>query len=137
MEEEIMNTKPVLTAVIICDQIITDKSDKHTLVGVFSNIWTQSFPAIHSKFVVFTSWVNNNFSGKLKLDIKILSPDNDYLDAKINNIDFNFDPNKIGTYGIFEFNGVKFPVEGKYYIEVCIDGEKIVVLPLEVKKRLN
>ena len=39
---------PVLVAFIVCDQVIQDRlGGKHTLVGIFSNITAERFPATH------------------------------------------------------------------------------------------
>ncbi|MFQ5932124.1 MAG: hypothetical protein ACE5MM_06935 [Nitrospiraceae bacterium] len=46
--------RPSLTALLVCDMVIEDKAtNKKTLVGLFTDIWSTRFPFTHHKMGVY------------------------------------------------------------------------------------
>lgn len=130
--------EPKLTSLLVCDQVITDKDGKHTLIGVFGNINAPKFPAIHFRMVVFCAWVNNGAEGEKVLNIKIIDDEGMPLaNSKIENLSINFEKEKTGTFGIFNFNNVLFRKNGDYTIVVELDGNKIGELPIKLSLLSN
>ena len=123
---------PVLIGALTCDQVITDKTVKHTLVGLFSNIYTGAFPAIHPRMTLFCAWLNREKDEKYKLKIFITAPQKNEL-AKIEG-EIEFKKDKSITYGIFNFNGVTFKEEGTHLFEVYLDEKKVVEVPIKIEK---
>lgn len=130
--------KPTLISFLLCDQVMTEENTKKaSLIGIFGNIFANQFPAVHPKFVVFTAWLNNNIDKTYKLDIKILDPEGNYLNAKITNFDLKIDKSKTGTYGVFNFINTSFNKEGIHKIEIYLNQEKISQLPLSIERSVN
>lgn len=48
------NPKPSLTAFLVCDMVIEDKTtNKKTLVGAFTDIWSPDFPCVHHHMGIY------------------------------------------------------------------------------------
>lgn len=61
---------PLCLAMILCDQIITDRdTGKHTLVGIFNQVGVLSLPSIHSAMSVFISLTEGRgrYNGEVRL----------------------------------------------------------------------
>lgn len=122
--------KPKLIGALTCDQVITDKNDKHTLVGLFSNINANKFPAVYPQMVVFCAWLNKHVDETYKLRVNIKTPEGNET-AKIEG-QIKFKKDKLITYGIFNFNGLVFEKDGDYKVGVYLDDENIVAVPIRV-----
>lgn len=128
--------KPKLISALTCDQVITDKTGKHTLIGLFSDIKAEEFPARHPHMVLFCAWLNRQTDEDYKLRVDITDPNNEEL-VKIEG-DISFKKDKLITYGIFEFDGVVFKQEGMHLFEVYFDNEKIIQVPIKIiRVKLN
>lgn len=66
---------PKLLAALICDQVIRDRTTlKPSLIGVFSDIHTSKFPAVHPRMTLFFQLTNGH--GKVKLTIRLVDVGN-------------------------------------------------------------
>lgn len=126
------NKKPKLIAFLVCDQVISEKNGKHSLIGIFSDIHAENFPVIHSRMVVFMAWLNEGIGREYGLSVVIEDSEEEPLEAKIEEHKVKFNKNKQRTYGIFTFNSVKFPQKGTYRFVAELDGQKIGELPIKV-----
>ena len=128
--------KPKLIAALTCEQVITDKTkDMHTLVGLFSDIHAENFPAKHPHMVLFCAWGKAGASRTYRLEIKVKDPDNGNL-AKVD-VELKFEKGKIRTYAIFNFQNLVFKKAGQYAFEIYLDGEMIAAVPVNVGKPPN
>src|SRR5213594_2178059 len=57
---------------IICDDVRLEMGNKLSLMGLFENIFFQSFPSVLLKFAIVNHWVGN---GQFETHVKILAPD--------------------------------------------------------------
>src|SRR5207244_11251399 len=57
---------------IICDDVRIEMGNKLSLMGLFENIFFQSFPSTLLKFAIVNHWVGN---GQFDTHVKILAPD--------------------------------------------------------------
>lgn len=122
--------KPELISALTCDQVITDKTNKHTLVGLFSDIRAKKFPARHLHMVLFCGWLNRGRDENYNVKVCITSPDKKEL-GKIEG-EVKFKKDKLITYGIFNFDGILFEQEGMHYFEIYFDNEKIIEVPIKL-----
>ncbi len=129
--------EPKLITLALCDQVITDENGKHSLIGIFGDIFATQFPAVHGHMVVFLMFLNNGVQKSSKLDIQILDDNSNPLNSRIRDHIISFDKDKVGTFGIFNFNNILFTKEGKYIIKVDLDGKNIGKLPLNVMNPPN
>ncbi len=129
--------EPKLISLLVCDQVITDKNNKHTLVGVFDRINAKTFPVRHSKMFVFLAWLNKKSGKKYVLDIEIVDPEGNPLQEKINKFSIEFPEDKTRVYGIFDFNNVFFNKKGTFVVTVFLNRKKVGELPIEVGSPQN
>ena len=61
---------PCLLALIVCDQIIRERTGKASLIGIFSGIHALNFPAIHHQMALYVQLTNGH--GKVDLAVKIV-----------------------------------------------------------------
>ena len=57
---------------IICDDVRIEMGNKLSLMGLFENIFFQTFPSALLKFAIVNHWVGN---GQFETHVKILAPD--------------------------------------------------------------
>lgn len=132
-----MKKEPKLLTLLACDQVITDKDNKHSIIGIFTQIFANNFPAAHPHMTIFLAWLNNGVVRKSRLDIKILDDLKQPLEAKIERHEISFEENKEGVFGIFNFNNVIFKQQGNYTIAIDLDEQRIGELPIKVGPRPN
>lgn len=123
--------KPQLISALTCEQIITDQEGRHHIIGIFSNINAVNFPAIHSRMAIFCAWLNNNLNHSYTLQVSIEGPVKN--PPKIE-MPIKFMGDKIITYAILNFEGIKFESEGICKFTIYLDKEKIVTVPIIIAK---
>jgi hypothetical protein len=116
--------KPIGIAMIICDQILEDKSSgKRSLIGLFSTVQCGSFPATLQKLCVFVTVTQ--LCGNVSLILKCSNETcEDPIVAVPGNINSS-DPNAILELG-FEFDKFSFPRPGIYTFELLWEQELIL-----------
>ena len=67
-----MSEKPTPSglAIVVCDQIIEDKAtNKKSLIGIFNNIASQTFPCRHPQLSVFVSLTegHGNYDARMRI----------------------------------------------------------------------
>ncbi len=128
-----MGIMPDLQFSVICDDVRREDNGKLILVGLFEVIGTSRFPAVHSKLFIVNRWCKGEGSFTQKIRITG-SKDNQALlqtepqSFTLNDIDSNHTL-------ISEFNSLKFPVAGKYWVEVFLDDKLILNYPLMLVER--
>ena len=115
---------PVGMAIVICDQIIEDKlTGKKSLIGIFNQIATQSFPCRHPQVCVFVSLTEGR--GQCAARLRIVHDESDHVVAEVNgNIQFP------DIHMVVELNfnlvGLVFPEPGVYAIEFYCDDALVL-----------
>jgi hypothetical protein len=108
-------SSPLGLAIIVCDQIIEDKlTNKKSLIGIFNQIATASFPCTHPRVAVFVCLTEGrgNYSARLR----IIHEETGVVVADLNGpIQFP-DANAVVELN-FDFVGLAFPQPGLYSIE--------------------
>jgi hypothetical protein len=115
---------PIGVAIVICDQIIEDKlTGKKSLIGIFNQIATQSFPCRHPQVCVFVSLTDGR--GQSAARLRIVHDESEHVVAEVNgNIQFP----DVNTVIELNFNlvGLVFPDPGAYAIEFYCDEALIL-----------
>jgi hypothetical protein len=105
--------------VIVCDSTIVEKDTNNlSLIGIFDSVHAPKVPMIHSKFCVVTNFEGDTGQHKHKIIIKKETGEEVVkLEGPIN---FG-DEGKAQHIG--RFFGTRFPVLGRYIVEIYLDDE--------------
>jgi hypothetical protein len=112
---------------IICDDVRIEMGNKLSLMGLFENIFFQTFPSALLKFAIVNHWVGN---GQFETHVKILSPDRKEVVVSV--------PSKFGIEGngyadnVTFFTNVSFDRSGAHIVQIYIDGNIAAERPLYV-----
>jgi len=115
---------PIGLAIVICDQIIEDKlTNKKSLIGIFNQIATQSFPCRHPQVSVFVALTDGR--GECAARLRIVHDESNHVVAEVNgNIQFP------DAHTVVELNfglvGLVFPEPGIYAIEFYCDDALVL-----------
>ena len=112
---------PDVLALLICDQIITDRvTGKRSLIGLFSKIHSAGFPATHPQLSVFV--VLTEGRGETDLTIRIVDGNEarDPLVEGRGRVRFR-DPRAVANLAL-QFHGLTFPEPGEYRVQLWSGG---------------
>ena len=123
--------KLTCVAMVVCDGIFRDeRTGKAILVGAFSTIACEGFPALHHQLAVFFTITNGNGEYDLSLSIEEETTGNSLVTLRgpltVKN------PLEITDIDV-HFRHVEFPSPGKYWITLKSDGEIINHRPILLK----
>src|SRR2546423_12723645 len=123
--------KPLGVAIIICDKVITEAgTNNKTLISIFNNILSNTFPCIHHRMAVYVALTNATGPKQISLLLKLGSETVLQLGGKI-----SFpDPNSVVEL-IFNLTGVPFIESGAYCFEVHADDDYIFESRFNVTKK--
>ena len=111
-------------AIVICDQIIEDKlTGKKSLIGIFNQIGTQSFPCRHPQICVFVSLTEGR--GQSAARLRIVHDESSQVVAEVNGTIQFPDINAVVELN-FNLVGLTFPEPGMYSIEFYCDDALIL-----------
>lgn len=108
---------PDVLALIVCDQIITDRiTGKQSLIGMFSRIHAAKFPASHPQLSVFVALTDGR--GKTEMLIRIVDGNETrppLVEGK-GAVEFK-NPRAIANLAL-QFHGLTFPEPGEYRVQI-------------------
>ena len=122
---------PTPIALVICDNVFTDRGGKRALVGLFNKIVARNIPIKQTKVCVFVSITSLRPQTKCKLDIIHAESDETIFETKEPVPMQEKSPTAICDL-VFELNGIVFPEEGRYIIRFFGNDTLIVQRPFEV-----
>ncbi len=123
-----MDIKPNLQFSVVCDDIRREDNGKLMLLGLFEAINAKTFPATHHSLYVINRWCKGE--GKFKQKIRVVNSKDDAIIFHTDDQTFELtDIDRHHTL-ISRFNNLVFPVAGKYWIEILLDGELFLNYPL-------
>ena len=124
--------RPVGLAMMLCDYVIEDKrTNKKSLIGLFSNISAKNFPASHycmNAFVVLSDG-HGDYRGELRC---IKADDEQEISTMKGPIPFP-DPRAVLEFN-FEMYGLTFPEPGEYIMQFLCDNEIVIQRKLNLTK---
>lgn len=114
--------KPVLLAMIICDQLIREEGTKKiSLLGLFNRVGAKTFPCVHSRLHIFVAVTD--YMGTADCELKF--SDNSGKEIVKLAGQFNF-PNKLAVIEMnFRMDNLPLPKAGAYHFDFIIDREII------------
>jgi hypothetical protein len=118
------NPTPSGLAIVVCDQIIEDKAtSKKSLIGIFNNIASQTFPCRHPQISVFVSVTEGRGTYRAKMRIV-----NEETQAPVTEVQGQIQLPEVNLVAelVFNFIGLEFPAPGLYAIEFYCDDALIL-----------
>jgi hypothetical protein len=112
---------PDVLALIVCDQIITDRvTGKISLIGMFSTIHATRFPATHPQLSVYVALTEGH--SKTPITIRIVDANEARKPLVEGNGMVQFkDPMAIANLTL-QFHGLVFPEPGQYRVQIWSHG---------------
>ena len=110
---------------ILCDDVRIEMGNKLSLMGLFENVFFQTFPSALLKFAVVNHWVG---SGQFEPYVKILAPNRKEVVVSA--------PSKFaveaGGYAdnVTFFTNVNFEWPGTHVVQIYLDGALAAERPL-------
>ena len=122
-------TRPGLNFTLLCDDVRQELGGKISLMGIFENVYANSFPAVHPRLATVNEWADG--LGEFEATLRILSPDRKTVlretVTKLKLVNARFKHRDISIHLNLEF---KEP--GTYWIENYLDGILVNSVPLNV-----
>lgn len=120
---------PDLQAAILCEDVRAEISGQQTLVGVLGAIPTPQLPIGFFKLCLWTRWCGG--SGSFIQKCLIYDPEEDQAIAQA---EIPFTLADLGTHAtnVHFFGGVQFQKYGTYHVEIQLDDEIQLRIPLPV-----
>jgi len=124
---------PDVVALLICDQIITDRlTGKQSLIGMFSKVHAASLPATHPQLCVFVALTDGHGTVELTLRIVDSNEARPPIVQGKGSVEFR-DPRAIANLAL-QFHGLTFPEPGEYRVQLYCGGELLREAKLQLVK---
>lgn len=123
------NIKPSLNFTVICDDARQEVGGKISLMGLFENIYSTSFPASHPRLAIMNEWSDGK--GEFEIKLQILSPDRRAVIREVFSKLILKNVN-VRHRDISIHLNIDFKSPGTYWIENFLDGERMNSFPLNV-----
>ena len=125
---------PQLLYFILCDEVLVDKSGKHTLKGVFDNFDVIILPGKVGPFSIFLGWTGA--IGHFKARIAILSPGNQVL-LESNYVEFELASPLSRANQIYRVEGLVVTEPGMHRVVAELEGGITVEYGFGVREGLE
>lgn len=127
-----MHIKPTLQFSILCDDIRREDNGKFMFLGLFETIGGLKFPLKHNRLYVANRWCKG--VGSFIEKIRIVDEENNkpLIQSKEN----PFELKGIDHYhtSINRFDGIVFPIAGKYFMEILLDDDLVISYPIILRQ---
>ena len=120
---------PDLQAAILCEDVRAELSGQQTLIGVIGAIPTPSLPIGFFKLCLWSRWCGG--SGDFIQKCYIYDPEEDQAIAQAE-IPFSLEDMNSHATNVHFFGGVQFQKYGTYHVEIRIEDEIRLRIPLPV-----
>ena len=128
-----MANRVEVLAFLVCDSTMKDASTgKATLSGIFDRLWARQFPCLHPRCSIYfrLRFLDQNTKAT-ELTLVITSPSG--MKQAMPSVTLPVQEGGIAE-GSINIEGLPFPAEGAYEIELRIDNERLTGYPLTVMK---
>jgi len=123
-----ISIRPDLQFSVICDDVRREDNGKLILLGLFEVVGAPKYPAVHSRLFVVNRWCKGE--GQYSQKIRIASSRDNSMILQTEPQPFVLKDIDSNHTLISEFNNVKFPEPGKYWVEVFLDNQLVLNYPL-------
>lgn len=124
---------PDLQFSVLCDDVTKDDHGKLSFVGLFETISSATFPCTHPKMFVVNRWINGY--GAFRQRTRLVAPDNDTILAEDEETEFSLKATDAKHTVIARFNNIMFQAQGKYWIEIRLNGNPALRYPMYLMKK--
>jgi len=123
-----ISIRPNLQFSVICDDVRREDNGKLMLLGLFEVVGAPKYPAVHARLFVVNRWCKGE--GRFAQKIRIASSIDNAMILQTQPQPFSLKDIDSNHTLISEFNNVRFPVPGKYWVEVFLDDQLVLNYPL-------
>ncbi len=114
---------------MLCEDVRAEASGQQTLVGVITAIPAQTLPIAFFKLCLWTRWCGGE--GKFRQRAVIIAPDDETKLAEFH-VDFQLQEMSANATNVHVFGGLRFEQAGLHTIEVYLDDQLQLSVPLAV-----
>jgi hypothetical protein len=126
--DDYVSMKPDLQFSIVCDNIRREDNGKLIFIGIFEVIGAKKFPANHHVLFIANRWIKG--AGRFKEKTRIVSLRDNKVIVDTKEVEFELKNMDTTHTVISKFVNIVFPAEGRYEIEVLLNGEVTRRYPL-------
>jgi hypothetical protein len=120
---------PDLQAALLCEDVRAEISGQQTLVGIIGMIASPSLPIGFFKLCLWTRWVGG--TGRFTQRSLIMASDDDQPIAQ-SEVVFQLPGLDAHATNVHVFGGIQFQRFGIYHVEIHLDGQLQLRIPLPV-----
>jgi len=124
---------PDLQFSVLCDDVTKDDHGKFSFVGLFETVSSAVFPCTHPKMFVVNRWLNGY--GAFRQRTRLVAPDNDTILAEDAETAFTLKTIEAKHTVVARFNNIMFQAQGKYWIEIRLNGNPVLRYPFYLMKK--
>jgi len=121
---------------LLADAATIDGSGKLNILGIFDRLTTSAFPTRHPRLsLVLRFSAGMQELGKHEVEIQLKAPDGKQIVRIDGELNLSPGPRAGGVVlvpHVLNMDGLVFPVAGRYFFDVRVDGEHQVSIPLSV-----
>lgn len=125
------NRRPILQYCVLCDGVAQGPSGKFAFVGVFALLLK---PSTIPQFNIVTGWIDG--VGNYTQTIRILTPQLQEL-IKLEGQEVKLNDRVNPATVITNFVGLHFEQAGVYWIEILLDGKRVLSIPFAVRENIS
>lgn len=122
--------KPELQFTVICDDIRREDNGKLILLGLFELIAARTFPAVHPRLFIANRWCK--WDGRFKEKTRIVYTETKEVIVESAEVEVELTDFSNHHTVLSQFDNVKFPGPGKYFVEVLLNNELFRYFPINL-----
>ncbi|MGE0489719.1 MAG: hypothetical protein AB7S38_10945 [Vulcanimicrobiota bacterium] len=124
--------EPVLRSFLFCDSVVPAHNGKLTCYGLFSDLYSATFPVTHPKFSILTTWGSG--TGFHVQIIKMFNPAKTVLLNQSPEMYFTLEEESQTVHVQVDVNQVVFTDDGAYYFQVYLDNRMVAEHTLNYRR---
>ncbi len=121
--------RPQLSFTLFCDDVRQEVGGKMSFIGVFENIYANTFPAMHLRLTIINEWMGDNSDHDMS--IRIYTPDRNSLIAQTKSR-LSLSGRMKRCRHISMIINLEFKTQGTYWVDIVLDRQVVSSLPLPV-----
>jgi len=124
--------EPVLRNFLFCDSVVPILGGKLAAYGIFSDLFTATFPLAYPRFSLLLTWTQA--PGFHILQVKMLNPARSLIMHQSPESYFTLNDESESAHVIIDINQVVFTEPGGYIFQVFLDNRPVAEFPLQVRR---
>lgn len=124
--------EPVLRSFLFCDSVVPAHNGRLTCYGIFSDLYSESFPITQPRFSVLATWGNG--SGFHVQVIKMYNPARTMMLHQSPEMYFTLEDEQQTVHVQVDVNQAVFTDAGTYYFQIYLGGRLVAEHNLNVRR---